>query len=791
MTPLRRYRLATAFFALTTAIAGYTACREPAAAKPRSSYSAGAKAKKGDVRHLRRPLRVDAAAVGLSERVLIDQLLAARTPQQVAIVADKLGAVGTDDAVAALAGLVDDPRPGVPESAIGAIGRIGSTRAVDLLLDFEGDARPRIRGAAITGMAASGDARARTRLVAMAEDRGDPLRSTAIYALAEAGQSGGEEVIEVLARLAGGGDYDAAAAAVYALGQISGPDAQARLIELATTGDARVRALAVQNLQPEDDDTIELLKDMVKSGDPSTLAAALSALGKSGEPSVLPVLVAAATGGPQYARWNAVSAIGEIGGEEATKALGELLRKGDRNLASQVAQMLVNAGGDEAREMLIEVALAEGPTSSMVIQILQQLRSPDVTAALIEIARHGRAADRRAVLPGLVKQGHPEAVQIAIDLATKGSRQDKQEAIRMLGDTGSPEAREALVRIAGTATGVTRTQALDVLATATPDDPEITQMLSDSLFSDRADEAQAAAWILGRIGGDDAQQALLAALKGDDAQLANIALSALGQNASASLVRTALVDLARSGAPAMRPQALSMLINSGQAEGMALAAEALTGSDPDLARNAAWALQGLGSSEAHRVLRSAVNSSDTTVRSAVAGALAQAGDEESIDALLQLSRDTDPGVKQQALSALGQTGSARAVEALVSASSSGDAGQRLAAVSSLGAVDDPRASQALSRLIEDGDEQIASAAIWAAYNGGEDVDRALLRVFGSSSVSDGVKMAAAQQIRSRGLDTDEHTKTQLDQLLGDGGYGYGGYGYGGGRYYDHMEYREH
>jgi HEAT repeat protein len=101
----------------------------------------------------------------------------------------------------------------------------------------------------------------------------------------------------------------------------------------------------------------------------------------------------------------------------------------------------------------------------------------------------------------------------------------------------------------------------------------------------------------------------------------------------------------------------------------------------------------------------------------------------------------------------------------------------MAAVSSLGSVDDPRASQALSRLIEDGDEQVAAAAIWAAYNGGEDVDRALLRAFGSTS-SDSVRIAAAQQIRARGMELDDSMRQRLDELLGEGG-GYGGYAYGG------------
>ena len=69
------------------------------------------------------------------------------------------------------------------------------------------------------------------------------------------------------------------------------------------------RALAVQHLQPANDETLKMLKQLVADGDPSTLAAALTALGRSGDPSVLPILVGAATGGPQYARWSAVTAM--------------------------------------------------------------------------------------------------------------------------------------------------------------------------------------------------------------------------------------------------------------------------------------------------------------------------------------------------------------------------------------------------------------------------------------------------------------------------------------------------
>ena len=107
----------------------------------------------------------------------------------------------------------------------------------------------------------------------------------------------------------------------------------------------------------------------------------------------------------------------------------------------------------------------------------------------------------------------------------------------------------------------------------------------------------------------------------------------------------------------------------------------------------------------------------------------------------------------------------------------GAAEDRIAALQGLGNVDDPRASATLARAIEERDDGVATAAIWAAYNGGDDVDQALLRAFTNPAASDAIRNAAGQQIRSRGLDVDDATRAKLDALLGPGGYG--GYGYGG------------
>ena len=118
--------------------------------------------------------------------------------------------------------------------------------------------------------------------------------------------------------------------------------------------------------------------------------------------------------------------------------------------------------------------------------------------------------------------------------------------MRMLADSGTPAAFAALVDIAGKTHGMSRVQSLELVARAHPSDATVGQMLADSLFSGRRDEAQYAAGVLGRMNTEDSRTALMAALTGKDKELAQTAAMTLGNTGMTESVKTALMSAAQS-----------------------------------------------------------------------------------------------------------------------------------------------------------------------------------------------------------------------------------------------------
>ncbi len=130
-------------------------------------------------------------------------------------------------------------------------------------------------------------------------------------------------------------------------------------------------------------------------------------------------------------------------------------------------------------------------------------------------------------------------------------------------------------------------------------------------------------------------------------------------------------------------------------------------------------------------------------------------------------------MRSQALSGLGQVGSEEAITTLVSAARSGSAEERQPAIQALAYADDARASGVVAELIGSSDAPTATAAIYASYSGGREIDRALIAALSSSDQQ--VRSAAASQLRSRGSKLDGSAKKKVDDLLGpDGSLAYRG-----------------
>ncbi|HEY5949088.1 MAG TPA: HEAT repeat domain-containing protein, partial [Kofleriaceae bacterium] len=141
MSPLNRWKL------ISLVLAGcmsYTWWHGDARSEPKSAHA-----------RLKGPLRVSAAALGVSIDELVRQIFAARDADELRPLAEKLGVVGDDSAIDAVMPLLQDAREGVPETIIGAFGVIATDHAVDVLIKTVADPREAVHDAAVEALGAT------------------------------------------------------------------------------------------------------------------------------------------------------------------------------------------------------------------------------------------------------------------------------------------------------------------------------------------------------------------------------------------------------------------------------------------------------------------------------------------------------------------------------------------------------------------------------------------------------------------------------------------------------------
>jgi HEAT repeat protein len=699
--------------------------------------------KPASAQRLKGPLRVSAAALGVSVDELIRQLFAAKDVETVRAIAEKLGAVGDDHVIEAVMPLLDDPRDGVATAIIAAFGTIATDHAVDVLAKLATGPQDGLHVAAVEALGATHNPRAETVLIEVAQHNGDDAQAAALSALGDIGSERGVEVLAKIATHPG----DISVAAVRALARIELPSAKAALLALVDSPSLAVASTAIGELKDFDDALIEKLAGIVTGGDRELVGACLGALARAGEAGI-PVLKQAALDGPVEVRIAAMNALVETHDPQVLDTLRTILDNEDGKLADAAASAIADIDSDEAREVLISAALSDRASETRAVEYLMKQSGPEVEQALLVIAKSD-SKQRWDAAQHLIKQGNAEALALAVGEARGGSDDTtKLAAMQVLADSGSQPAVDALVEIVRGAADL-KPRALGMLGDARPDDPVVGKLLHDAVQSTNPDEAAAAAAALAKVGTPEARDALVAALTNADLDVARNALTSLGKfrlsDEATAAYRTAIV-----AHPELKTQVMQQLVAGGTPFGLELAKQAITGGDGGEAYRAIEALQQAGSPAAFDVLALGARAQDSGVRAEAIGSLGATGDKRALDVCAQSLHDSDINVRYTAVRTIAAMGTEKARDMIVNLSRSNDTDDRRAAVSNLRRFDDQNTTRRLMELMRDPDPSVAYSAIDASADRPE-AQATLRGLLADRNLPAYVRRSAAQALSYRGV----------------------------------------
>jgi HEAT repeat protein len=731
VTPVRKWKL------ISLVLAGCLSYSWWSGDAP-GTASAGAKHAR-----LKGPVRVSAAALGITTEELVRQLLAAKDPEEVRALAEKLGMIGDDDAIDAVMPLLKDPRSGVPEAILGALGAIATDHAVDVLIKAAADPNEDVSVAAITALGATQNKRAEPFLIATAQRNSGAQQSTAVYAL---GELGGERAVEVIAQIAAH-PTDIGTTAMRVLGTIELPSAKAAIVALVDSPNMIVAGTAIREIAEPDDEMVAKLVAIVDSGEAELVGIALGALARAGDKG-LPALQHAALHGGHDLRVTAMNAMSEIDNPKVLETLRTILDGEEGRIAEAAARAIAGIDSDEARDVLISAALSDRATETGAVDALMEQTGPEVEQALLVIAKSD-SKERWDAIQHLMTGGNAEALALAVSEA-RGGRDEtaRVAAMEALAEAGSQPAIDSLIDVVRNA-GDLKPRALAILAEARPDDPVVAKLLGDAVQSRDPDEAAAAASALSKVGTDDARDALVAALGSTDAQVAGNAASSLAKFRLTDDM-TAALKSSIIAHPELKTQVMQQLVAGGSPFGIELAKQAIGGEDPREAYHAISALESSGSPAAFDVLSIGARAKDAQVRRDAINSLGNLGDKRALDVVAQAIKDPEPTVRYAAVRAIGATGTQQARELLVNLTRSQDVEDRRAAVTNLRRFEDANTTRRLTELLRDSDPNVAYSAMDASIDRPEALP-ALKALIADSNAAYYVRREAAQNLSYRGV----------------------------------------
>lgn len=743
MTTLTRWRLLSASL---VALLAYTWW-------PQSTHAArGARPTKPGM-----PLRISAAAAGISLDDLVAKLLAAHSIEEIRELAETLATVGDDHAIDELRPLLTDPRFGVSEVVVSAFGRIATEHAVEVIAPFTRDARSEMRLSAIEALGATHQPSAESALISIAQDASldTPLRSTAIYSLGTLGSDGS---IAVLEQIASTGAQDLMPAATAALSRIDSEPARAAIGRLIDSPSIEVARSALGAITTVDDELFAKLSELVTGSDRTLAANAVDAIAHAGG-RALPILKQVAIEGPNDARGTAVAALATIDSPEAIDTLRSLLEDDDADVVSAVLTALSGMQSDEARDLLISAALSDNDTTAArAVEFLIARSGPEIEAALVEVVK-AHTALRLSVLRRLVAVGHEQGKALALELAHSSVDDERLLGIRIFAEAGTSDALDVALELVRNEHGAIKADALGLLDAA--QEPAVLELLRDTVRTGTPDEVKAALRVLSRNSTSEARDVIIGALNNSDIDIVSTAISALEKFRMTPEIATALRS-ASDAHPELRVAVMQQLFNAGSPAAIELAEKLVRSDNSYDVESTFRALENANTPLAVDLLVRLAQDREATMRAYALRSMIYIKDKRTTEVAIRALRDQDASVRQAATSVLANARTDASRNALLDLTRSVDANDRLAAINALRGMTDDRTLARMKELAHDPNYNVAYNALemFVDYS---DNAAALREILMSESVNIDLRLRAGNVLRERGR-ADAGAISMLEQL---------------------------
>jgi HEAT repeat protein len=517
----------------------------------------------------------------------------------------------------------------------------------------------------------------------------------------------------------------------------SRPDPASRELAIALSAKERSLrvAVAVALAEAFAMEAMPLLASLLDDGNERDRERLLVALGRTGDPRAIGLLQGYLAHGNRAAQHSVIYALGEIGGRAATDTLLSVLR--DRPQFAQVAaNALARAGGDEAREALLEIAAQGGGYGAglAALQALTDFDGPGVHE-LMEGALRGAPQAQYVAIEYFVNRQDQAALPVLEQLARDGSLQSAPQALQGLARLGGDQALDVLDEVAN-AGGPPSAMALTILNQSEP-----SRAQEIALAQVRSGNPGA----LDVLSGDDSPEARLALgklVRDGDSSTAGRAMYALAQRDDPEALKL-IESTAKSEDPQRRQAALWALAQTGDPAVLKTLRNGLSDSDDSVRREAVQALAQFGGPEAEAALFTATHDKSAEVVATAATQLAQIGTPSALDRIEQIARV--PETAGQGLMALVGTAPARAQPLIETMVDSSDPQARRAALLAAGSLPSEVGTRLVIDALQQQDvERVREALETAAHNYQTPQLRDALRALSTRDLPDDLKLLAKQ-----------------------------------------------